>query len=452
MMIALLLVGILIVGCGKDNSQEPPNNDGNAVSETPGAPNSQNPTQPEPSKQEPPKPVSLVWYGVSAVNDEFMAEIVDYVQRKYPHISLTYVNNEGDNTINNVVATKTQVDLLFSSYPGFGNLANAGLIGDDIDDLIKKYNFDLDRIDGSYIDLFRSVNDGKLAGLPFYDLRRVMFYNKDIFDKFAQDYPEDGMTWEETVELARKLTVSDGGVQYRGFTLNPSGFTPSNQYSTPYLDEKTNKAVLQTEQWKQFIETYVPLYTMSGYQPTRELLGGQQNDLFLKDQTSAMLVFYNSDAAAITNAGINWDATTYPEVSSLPGIGSQPYPVYVALSSIIKPENRDAAFLVLEQLLSDEVQKERSAKKALATPLKSNEIKTAFGQDVEVWKGKNINAVTAQKPAAYVPYSRYNSHAQAAINEALVSVIVGEKDVNTALREAEEKANQAIEEAMNTGK
>lgn len=47
----------------------------------------------------------------------------------------------------------------------------------------------------------------------------ALFYNKDIFDKFGVAYPKNGMIYEETLDLdlARRVTRSDGGVQYLGF-------------------------------------------------------------------------------------------------------------------------------------------------------------------------------------------------------------------------------------------
>lgn len=435
--IMLVVISMVIMACSSGGTGEEPNTNPPPVQtgETP---------KTEAPKVEPPEPVKLVFYGASRLSEAGMATFTEYVQRKYPHISFEHINNEGDNVVANIVATKTQIDIMLGSAAVFNTVSQFGLLGDDISDLVKKHNFDLDRIEESYLDLFRSMNDGKLSGLPYYDLRQVLYYNKDIFDKFAESYPEDGMTWDETIQLARKLTVSDGGVQYRGFAFSPTGFIPVNQFSAPFLDPATLKATLQTDLWKKVIETYAPLYTMSGYNPTKELLGEPQNDLFIKEQTAAMLVNYNSDAGKINSAGINWDAVTLPEVDGLPGVGSQPYPVYVSLTSIIKPEKRDAAFLVMEQLLSEEIQTERS-KQALATPLKSEAVRAVFGQEVEVWKGKNINAVTSQTPAQIVPYTPYNRYPQSEVSSALVAVILGEKDVNTALRDAEEQADKRIE-------
>jgi multiple sugar transport system substrate-binding protein len=132
-------------------------------------------------------------------------------------------------------------------------------------------------------------------------------------------------------------------------------------------------------------------------------------------------------------------------MKGLPGVGSQPYPVYVALSS--NSEHRDDAFLAITQLVSDEVQMERSADMAYLTPLKSAEVKAAFGKNVSDWKGKNIAGVVGQKTASPMPYSPHNITGQTEMTNAMLAVIVGEKDANTALRDAEEQTNKKIQAA-----
>lgn len=395
------------------------------------------------------QPVELTWYFASATTstpEELKATYEKPIKSKYPHISIKFVNNKDETAMANIVASRTKIDLIYASFNVFNTVKQHGLLGNDIADLIAKHKFDTNRVETAYIELFKSLNEGKLAGLPLFDIRRVLFYNKDIFDKFAVPYPKDGMTWEETLDLAQRLTRVDGGVQYRGLVIPPSGFVPTNQYALPFVDPKTKKAALQTDGWKKFLDTYVPFYTMPGYNPTKELLGSKQEELFFNEKSAAMLVKFNSDAGAVNASLTNWDVASFPEVSTMRGVGSQPYPVYLGMSSTIDPKHRDAAFLVMEHLLSDEMQKELTASGGLATPLKSQEVKAVFAQNQDAWKGKNIKAVTAQKPAAPVPYHEYNRFGQSATGNALVSVILGEKDVNTALREAEELMNKQIAE------
>ncbi|MBI2940059.1 MAG: sugar ABC transporter substrate-binding protein [Chloroflexi bacterium] len=45
----------------------------------------------------------------------------------------------------------------------------------------------------------------------------VMFYAKDQFDKAGVKYPTDDWTYEEFVELSRKLTRTEGGTKYYGY-------------------------------------------------------------------------------------------------------------------------------------------------------------------------------------------------------------------------------------------
>ncbi len=50
---------------------------------------------------------------------------------------------------------------------------------------------------------------GKVYGLPTWCLTMWLFYNKKMFDEAGLAYPTAKTTWEEYVELARKLTKTD---------------------------------------------------------------------------------------------------------------------------------------------------------------------------------------------------------------------------------------------------
>lgn len=445
LIIMLLVLGLAVIGCGG----EKPSVDKNESQDSQGAetiPPSENPSTPE-TKPVPEKPVELVFYGMSILPELDQGEYLEYVQRKYPHISFKFINNEGETRLDQILLTQTQVDILFGSFASIATAASNGLLGTDIGDLVKKHNYDLNRFEQSYLDLFRSLDNGNLTGLPYYDLRGLLYYNLDLFDKFAIDYPANGVTWEEIITLSRRLTREESGVQYRGLIAAPSLLAILDSSAAPIFDPATNQPLLLTDAWKKNIEMMLPLYTMQGYKP-EEALG--KEDLFFKEKSAAMIIKMNSDVNTVNQNIDNWDATTYPELSSHPGVGSQPYPVYLAISSLIPEEKRDAAFLAITQLLSDEIQMERSANKGLATPLKSNEVKSVFAKHVEAWGGKNISAVTSQVPAASVPYSEFNNAIRGPLNQAMNAVIFGEKDLNTALRDADEAANRAIKEILDS--
>jgi multiple sugar transport system substrate-binding protein len=394
------------------------------------------------------KPVELTWYHVPTdgpVGDAFMQQYGEPIQRKYPNYSFQVLVNKEQNTLANMVMSKTSLDVMLASFASLQSVKENGLLS-DMSDLVKKHNFDLSRIEAEPLEMMRKMEEGKLTSLPLYDLRLVLYYNKDLFDKFGVPYPKNGMTWGELLDVAKRMTRTEGGVSYRGFVTPPVTVVNANQRSLNYIDTKTNRSAIMTEEWKSHMETFIPFYTVPGYDATPETMNSaNMMNMFLKEQTAAMFVAYNSFAATIKQNVQNWDAVSLPEMSDLRGVASQPYPVVLSIPSTSK--HRDEAFLAIAQLLSDEVQKERAAKLGFLAPLKNPAVKSAFASEVVDWKGKNISAVTAQKSPSPIAYSKYNAQGAAAIASAMLAVITGQKDVNTALREEDEKLNKTIETA-----
>lgn len=50
--------------------------------------------------------------------------------------------------------------------------------------------------------------DGKQYGVPLSVNGRVLFYNKNIFDRFEVPYPEAPLTWREFIEVAKQVTYA----------------------------------------------------------------------------------------------------------------------------------------------------------------------------------------------------------------------------------------------------
>lgn len=422
---------MILTACGKESGEK--------VTET---------KQPESVNQDQyTGPVKLLVVTPGGGNDEwFMERYGRHINDKYPNYSFEVIENSGSN-LQNLITEGRKIDLIMTSFVGFRNSIKPLNLMADMSDLVNKHQFDLNRLDASYSSLIQNLDDGRLSALPLYDLSLLLYYNKDLFDKFSAEYPSDSLTWEQLYETARALTRVDGGVQYRGFVTAPSNLLSVNQYSLGYLDSAGKKAEVLTDSWKKFIDTFMPLYNLPGYNPTREMIGSGNaiKDAFFKDRTSAMFVMFNSDAPKVED-GINWDAAALPDMSDVPGVGSQPYPVYFAVTST--SEHRDEAFLTIAHLLTDEVQTTLTAEYAQISPLVNSEVKAAFGKNTAQWEGKNTQAVIAKKPAAPPAYvGQYNTFGQTAVNNAMLAIITGEKDMNTALREAEEEINRKVAEA-----
>lgn len=71
--------------------------------------------------------------------------------------------------------------------------------------------FSVEEYEPVWIDMYKQP-DGGIYGLPWDAFTFMLFYNKDMFDKEKVPYPdpEKPMTWEELLELAKRMTKWDG--------------------------------------------------------------------------------------------------------------------------------------------------------------------------------------------------------------------------------------------------
>ncbi|WP_338125142.1 hypothetical protein [Paenibacillus dendritiformis] len=73
-----------------------------------------------------------------------------------------------------------------------------------------------------------------------------------MFDKFGVEYPAGRMTWDEVVEMARKMTAERDGISYRGLEMGPgmaSGevTVPLQQLAVNLTDPDTGEVLIDKE-------------------------------------------------------------------------------------------------------------------------------------------------------------------------------------------------------------
>ncbi|MEF3308554.1 extracellular solute-binding protein [Paenibacillus sp. GYB004] len=395
----------------------------------------------------PPKPIDLVFYHPSADWDEerFMKEFGEPIKAKFPHITPKFIKTNGKaDQVTELVTTGTQVDIMFMSIGQIYNFLLKPKMERDMTPMIQKHGFDLSRFETTSVDMLKQIGGGKLYGIPMYTLPATIYYNKDLFDKFGVPYPKDGMTWDETYELSRKLTRQDGGVQYYGTVISPSHLAMRNQTSLHMIDPKSGKATLTGDAWNRFLANVSRFYTLPGYDWTNaEMQVGKQRDMFTKEKRAAMWMPVSTMHTAAELQGMNWDLAAFPTLQEAPGVGPQAYPFYFFITATSKvPEE---AFEVLAYMSGEAFHMEKSKQGLFLSLLKNDAVRKAFGQESEMYKGKNTKAMLPDRFAAPSYVSAYTSSAAAKIFSALVNVTTGKQDANTALREAEESMNKTIE-------
>lgn len=393
-------------------------------------------------------PVELSFYHNGGIPEEqFMLQYGDYIQEKMPNVTVKFIPKDKNVSFPEMVASGSlKIDIFIDSIGQIGlkgSLLDVGL-HEDMTELVKKHSVDLNRFDPGTIEAINVM--GGLYGLPISNSTMVIIYNKDIFDRFGVPYPQDGMTWDELSELSKKLTRSDGGVHYVGYSTSINHYLRMNPLSLVNVDPQTNRASLNNEDWKKLLQQSMlnPMQSDVYKQVAAELQSKWYKipyfDEFSKTQNTAMFSFMYGEYEWLK--GMNYDVVSLPSFRDNPKVGSQSYPTYMFITST--SQHKDAAMEVVKLFISDDYQT-RLSKSGGITTLNNDAIKQVFGEETAM-KDKNIkNAVFFNRPAPAVAKTRYDTFVEEAIRKQYTPLLTGETDLNTALRTAEEEVNQKIE-------
>ncbi|CAG7638246.1 ABC transporter substrate-binding protein [Paenibacillus allorhizosphaerae] len=301
------------------------------------------------------------------------------------------------------------------------------------------------------IEAIKNTNpEGKLYGLPMPDFDpQVLYYNKSLFDRFGVPYPKDGMTWDETYELAKKMTRADGGKLYRGFSSQHGVVMRDNQLGLPYLDPRADK-IYNDEEWKKQFDNLARFYQIpNNNRDTKNRSAGVESDAFNSGDV-AMQVNQLTKFRTFPE-GLDWDMVTMPTFKEKPNTMNQASSAYWFVTKTSK--HKDIAFKIVAYLLSDEIQADYATNLAGIPSLKAsdNAVKT-FGQNVPALKGKHVQAAYKYDIAPAPPQRDKGlvradpNKVLAAFNNAFLKVVIDGMDINTALRQAGEDVAKAIDE------
>jgi multiple sugar transport system substrate-binding protein len=390
------------------------------------------------------KPVTIR-VGVKAqgylTDEEFARYFSEPVKKKYPWITVEKVIYASKGAqLADLVAAGTVPDIVVTNnVNGMPEFLDLNLTT-PLNELIQKQKLDLNRFEPQALDAVKAAAQSKdLVALPYSRNFQALYYNKDIFDKFGVNYPKDGMTWEQATALAKQLTRNENGTKYRGFEPNVPERLAS-QLSTSFIDPASNKAALDSPQWKQVMDQLIKIYSIPGNEQVLSNKGA--SELIYKSKTLAMLAEINilSELAPIQD--LNWDMAAYPVWPERPGTSPSIDAHLMVLSNT--SQAKEDAFRVMSAVLSDEVQTDMS-KQGRYSILKDAKIKEAFGKELTWMAGKNMKAVNLT-PANPYAQTIYDKEGINAARNAVKAVIEKGKDANTALREANEAFDKKIEE------
>lgn len=444
LLFAIALLAITLVACNSDNddtgsSKEEPDN-----TETPATPETPQDEDEGEDEEEVTVTVFFPW-GVDLFNER-----VGPMADRLENINVEFLDHGEGSTeglpgaIEEYAAAGIVPDIIVMGGNDLTDNYIEAII-EPLDDLVDKHEFDLSVINKDIIDTIRATGDnGELLSIPNSNDSNILYYNKDIFDKFGVEYPEDGMTWEEAIELSGRVSGELDGVNYRGLDIRGAERYPLEQRGVNLTDPETGEVLLAQEpavmMWLGLAED---IYNAAGN-------AVPEDSDALGDFMSGTLAMALS-SPQFMRWGIPEDRIEHVDFASGPiwsDMDGETAPAMSHYHWVINKysENKDAAFKVLMEYVSEETQLQLTRGGQEMTILAEDDIKLQFGADLDRYDGKNVGAIFANSPTAPPESkSKYDKY----VKLSLFDYIQGDADANTFLREAAEQTAIDIEAAEN---
>ncbi|MCR2804690.1 ABC transporter substrate-binding protein [Paenibacillus soyae] len=442
----ILLLGIL-AGCSGGN-----NGSGGEQAE----PSSQSSAGGEQTESgEKPVTLKVLRAGITVTETEFEKVLVERTKEKFPHVTLEWVDAPEDVELEPLITSGEVPDIMFVSTSSIATTLKDLDLAENLQPYIEKHGTDLSRLKPVVLDTITKYSPEEgLAAIPFSVNLPVLFYNKDIFDKFGVAYPpNEQMSWNEAIELGKQVTRSDNGVDYVGIDL----FGASNIATGLDLfivDPETGKADVTTPEWHKVFEQLKKSYEVQGYiGADGRYQYANDDDIFYNEQNLAM-VAYNiahllGPLEELRQQGVelNWDFAPFPNFEENLGTGkaANVHSLIVTKAS----QNKDIAFQVIANVLSDESQT-ALAKVGRVPTVEGKQFEDVYGQDIPVLQGKTVENIFKAPPRNVIRPHKFESKVRKFLEEAEKNIAVGGQDVNTALRVAQESIEKELETLNNT--
>lgn len=430
----MLMLVLCVLGCSNDPDEA--------------SPSPTNADKPEetamPTQELPPADVTLTFFSTSASlnKDNFQTNVAEPVKKQFPQITVELIEENNNQALFQRVISGDLPDIIQAAPGGLSMLLENQVMA-DLYPYINKFDFDLNRLKPEVVEGVKVFDKAQFLFMPVVVVPGVMYYNKTLFDKFGTPYPADGLTWPETFDVARKLTVLENDVQYRGLGVPIAYQISNNQLSLTTEDGETGKATIDTDGWKKWFNMLTQVHQIEGNQATAKEELNTISNVFSKEQTLAMLAWASNTYSGFANApGLDWDMATMPSFPDQPNTNIQLNANFLTMTTTSK--YKDEAFRVISVLLSDDIQKQ-AAEEGQLSVLHKAEINEAFGVKVPALEGKNVAAIYRPRLAPPAVRTALDGPLRNIVIDAYWEVVSGQADINTALRDAQEKAQVLID-------
>jgi multiple sugar transport system substrate-binding protein len=261
---------------------------------------------------------SYTWSGYEAA----MRDVIAGWNTDHPEVEVEgqYIAEDYWTKLQTQLAGGTPPDVGISDYGRMLIYAKDGVIL-NITELVARDSFPLDKMFPGAVAQYRWAKGdfdsggegGDMYGLPSDAQSHIICYNKKMFDEAGVAYPTDDWTWDDLVEMGKKITNADenkwGMLSISPWIITKGNFLFSSDGANHSADFKTSKVDTpeSIEAWKwnwDLIYTHKIAPAPGAVVPTNPFMSGQV----------AMVVdgvWWISDFANI--ADFEWDVALYPK-------------------------------------------------------------------------------------------------------------------------------------------
>ncbi|MCS7461252.1 extracellular solute-binding protein [Paenibacillus doosanensis] len=402
-----------------------------------------------------------------ANEDTFRMDYADYFAAKFPDLDVEIIPtlglyDQGGDPVKKYmdIIDEKKPDLLFTDTWSYGKLAASGRLY-DLSPLIAKDKFDLDNLLPAAVDYLQIKGQGKLYGLAPKFSSSVLFYNKDLFDRYRIPYPAAAMTWEDMLRLAQRFPA-EGGKEERVYGFH-MGYMQSPldliQYigqaeGLAHFDASGRKLIADTDGWRRIYRLVLDGYKSGALQwdyspPDKQRFDKEdveREELFGAGR-AAMTISTAGQVRSLRQreAAFAWDMTPVP--SADPAHRQNPdFYVYPIFSIGSRAENVTNAWEVIKYFNGAEAAK-IEMKTELELPVRQAFAKEIDGHSLEPFYRVKYEEADNSDNYAAVPMEFGQTYRELSL-KLMDAMLQGGLSVEEGLRLQQEQGQRALDEAQ----
>ncbi|OXS62407.1 hypothetical protein B1A99_00635 [Cohnella sp. CIP 111063] len=278
---------------------------------------------------------------------------IDYSEMQFEDYSKQQEPVDQMAKLKEIMTGSNPVDvMIINDMSMLGQLVNDNLLK-QLDPMINEDKIDVSEFVPTVIDGIKEQGDGFLYALSPTFQSSALYYNKKLFTKQGVEFPQDGMSWDDVFNLAKRMKSGSGKDAIFGFTFNQWGagdnFWDFQSFAAPLqlrmFDEKGETMTVNTPQWQNLWETIAQMkkdrVTPSQEDMNYEQPQGEnyrynpfQGQLFLNGKVAMTIGDYgminqiqqmNDNSDKLKMEKLEWDVVTVPYHIGKEGFGGNIY-------------------------------------------------------------------------------------------------------------------------------